>query len=524
MPRPFLTRSPRSHPLVVVLLATALALAAAVVSPTGAYAAPITAPACVDDLTTPGPEARQLGDAQQTRLRAGDAVPLYDSAGGRGSSVPLCTVRLVQDELRSAWSYCTDHDRGACFGQGRLTAQSGNSKLVDDPLGPDKEQVISYLALHGYPVRDAQALGVRSLANGTTSGDRTHAQRTATQQLIWCVSDADRDVRTRATPGCRGNFTDEDFAAVLARAPEDPVLTVEREGTGPIEAGRTVRFRVTTNLVGQPIAVDADGTSPVALRVCAGDATLRDGGLVIADDAAPGSVALCLIAPAGDTEVRIRATPPSRERLGWYWNGSTGCQVFAHFDRTSQPALEAVARISATALPPVPPVPEPDPVPEPPTTPVPPAPPVPATTPDPAPAAVRSARVIERLGLSKRIDGPRGTRSPGTLVRWRIRVVNPDRRTTARNVTVCDTLPRGVSFVRASPAATLRNGRHCWTIRSLSPGTGRTFTVTARIVPGSPRRLVNRVRATSADVSRTAHASSALRVRQVRAKPGGVTG
>ena len=525
-------RPNRGVPRRALLLLLASLLAVLLLATTGApaaRAAPITAPACIDDGGLVVPEAsRQLDDAKQAQLRAGKAVPLYDNSGFNGSSVPFCTTRLVDGELRSAWSFCTDRQRAACFGRGQLSPQTGSRRLQADELGREKEQVISYLALHGYVVRDPRALGVSELAAGTSAGLADRMQRFAIQRLIWCISET-AGVRTSGTAACRGNFDDDDFRTVLSRAPARPILAVTREGAGDVAPGDVVRFRVTTNLVGQPIALHWNAAAR-GIAVCEGDAALRDGTLTIGDGAAPGSIVLCLTADEGEMELDVQATPPTRERLVWYWNGDDNCQVFAHFDAAPEATLDATVRArSVRQTPPTPPVP-----PTPPTPTVPPSPAdIPPTTPEappvvPVPPTVvppaGPAPTIDRLRLQKQRLGRPTPAAAGTRVRWRLRVTNPARRITVRQVTVCDTLPAGVTFVRGTRGSRLRDGRRCWTIASLAPGASRTFTITGRILRGSPSRVVNRATATSIDARRVVRASSAVPVRPRAPRPGGVTG
>lgn len=69
---------------------------------------------------------------------------------------------------------------------------------------------------------------------------------------------------------------------------------------------------------------------------------------------------------------------------------------------------------------------------------------------------------------------------PGKRRQVRIRVSNPSRRT-SRRVQVCDALPRGVWFVRATPGFRIRAGQFCWTT-SLRPGASTTFWIVGRVV------------------------------------------
>ena len=96
----------------------------------------------------------------------------------------------------------------------------------------------------------------------------------------------------------------------------------------------------------------------------------------------------------------------------------------------------------------------------------------------------------------------------------------------AENIVLCDRPSRHAVFVSA-PGAVFRNGRACWTIRSLAASGRVTVTVTVRIDSAAPAgALVAPAVARAGNVQEAAHASVQLRVRIVhtQARPGGVTG
>lgn len=124
----------------------------------------------------------------------------------------------------------------------------------------------------------------------------------------------------------------------------------------------------------------------------------------------------------------------------------------------------------------------------------------------------------------------RKTASPTTLaagksITYRITVSTSG--APARNLRVCDALPLGLTFMRATPAAGLSNGRECWTIRTLRAGRSRTLLLYARALSGTRGTLINRATARAAG-SKTAHAEAKVTVTpgQGSGHPpgGGVTG
>lgn len=494
------------------------ALGAGAVAP--AAGADVTVPACEGTTTQAiSPQMLTLTGAREAAFDAGHAVVLYTNDGtyDGGNATPACATHKMDGTPVSEWAYCTDLQRYACVSPDdpALAPVTGNPKFDPsvDPLGPDKEKVIAYLAQHDYPVRNASSLGAES-AGITTAGNGSTGQRHAIQEMIWCISQAGPGQKTATWLTCTQNFTANDFDAVLALFPAAPSLTIAAPSPATVEVGAVARFAVTTNVVGQPIALELSDNATWA--VCAGDATLLGTTLTVDGGSADETtVTLCATTTAaGALSVAATTTPASERNLVWSWNGDDDCQVFATFTAAKVDPLRAAASATVRAVPTTPETPTtPDTptVPETPTTPA---------TPSAPESLVKPAR-ISTLRITKRSDARRVR--PGQRVTYRIRVTNPSRRA-ARNVRVCDTLPAGLRFVRASRGVQVRNGRYCWTAKRLAPKASRTYRLVARVVPGAPQRVVNRATASSPDAVRTARAARPVVVRERAPRPGGVTG
>lgn len=126
-----------------------------------------------------------------------------------------------------------------------------------------------------------------------------------------------------------------------------------------------------------------------------------------------------------------------------------------------------------------------------------------------------------KLSLSK-------TASPkkigaGGRVTYRIKVSASG--ATARGLKVCDALPLGLTFISASPATALSNGRECWTIHSLAAGKSRTLILHAKALISTHGTLINHATATATG-TKTARASAKLTViaAATPTPPTGVTG
>ena len=108
-------------------------------------------------------------------------------------------------------------------------------------------------------------------------------------------------------------------------------------------------------------------------------------------------------------------------------------------------------------------------------------------------------------------------------VRYRIKVRNPTR-VTVRNVVLRDRIPSGMSFVDATPDATVENGRVRWSLGTLRPGESRTVTLwlQASITVEGDRTNVATVSATAVRTVR-ARVSTFFQAVQRRTRPA-VTG
>jgi uncharacterized repeat protein (TIGR01451 family) len=136
-------------------------------------------------------------------------------------------------------------------------------------------------------------------------------------------------------------------------------------------------------------------------------------------------------------------------------------------------------------------------------------------------AKTQVTALAPKLSLSK-------TASPtkigaGGSVTYRIKVSASD--ATAKNLKVCDALPLGLTFMSASPATALSNGRECWTIHSLAAGSSRTLILHAKAMISTHGVLVNHATATATG-AKTARASAKLTViaAPTPTPPTGVTG
>jgi uncharacterized repeat protein (TIGR01451 family) len=117
-----------------------------------------------------------------------------------------------------------------------------------------------------------------------------------------------------------------------------------------------------------------------------------------------------------------------------------------------------------------------------------------------------------------------GTVKAGNRITVQLKVTNPSG-VTAKGVTVCDTLPAGLSLIykRSSPKAKLANGEYCWTIGTLKSHAHETITLSARALSGAHGELSDRATASAKGI-RTVHAKYSLHVIGRPAPEGGVTG
>lgn len=88
---------------------------------------------------------------------------------------------------------------------------------------------------------------------------------------------------------------------------------------------------------------------------------------------------------------------------------------------------------------------------------------------------------------------------------------------------VCDTLPRGLAYVKSSPKAKLSNGRYCWTIPTLKAKASKRLVLISRVLKGAPAKVTNRADATSYEAKK-ATVNDTVRIRLTSTRQGGVTG
>ena len=166
---------------------------------------------------------------------------------------------------------------------------------------------------------------------------------------------------------------------------------------------------------------------------------------------------------------------------------------------TSTPTPIPTVSPSPTPVPTPTPTPTPTPVPTPTPTPLPTVSPEPIVTPTPTPDISDPGEPLEpgegpgevvvaggsaEVDVCKKVITPKGRAvekrrvHAGQVVKFRIRVTNLGT-DLASNVRVCDIVPEGLTFVRASVKVSFRNGRPCVTVPMLS-GQRRGVRVDAR--------------------------------------------
>jgi uncharacterized repeat protein (TIGR01451 family)/fimbrial isopeptide formation D2 family protein len=128
--------------------------------------------------------------------------------------------------------------------------------------------------------------------------------------------------------------------------------------------------------------------------------------------------------------------------------------------------------------------------------------------------AKRAAATITKKASRKAVKG-------GKTVTYTISVKMGKR--AGSNLRVCDRLPHGLSFVRAT-GATFRKGQACWTIPYLGANKRKTLRIVARTDRSDRTRTVrNTAVLTGRNVARR-KAAATVRVSPALARPGGVTG
>jgi uncharacterized repeat protein (TIGR01451 family) len=143
---------------------------------------------------------------------------------------------------------------------------------------------------------------------------------------------------------------------------------------------------------------------------------------------------------------------------------------------------------------------------------------------DPGTVIVEGAQTDVRV--CKKVMTPAGravervTKHAGETVRFRIRVTNLGTGA-ARNVVVCDLLPKELTIVRATVPIVYRRGRPCAAIPVLS-GQRQGF-ITVRIARTASGVITNVAAVTSRNGG-TRHNAASIRVLPARGTGGGVTG
>jgi uncharacterized repeat protein (TIGR01451 family) len=126
-----------------------------------------------------------------------------------------------------------------------------------------------------------------------------------------------------------------------------------------------------------------------------------------------------------------------------------------------------------------------------------------------------------RISLTKRASSPI-VRAGGTVsftITWK-----NTGKASAKHVVICDDLPSHLTFVSAA-GAVHRNGKVCWTRRSVARGTTLTFRVVARVDAGvDTEKLVNVATATASNARPRTATAPVRALRNVHTRAGGVTG
>lgn len=295
---------------------------------------PTAAPGAYGDLTRV--EGKRLED-----YNAGHAVILYDYFGESDpeSAPPVCAVH---HDARTGgpvteWMYCTDlklHVCGTTAADGALVDKDGSPvgpllpQAGNEKLSADQEKLITYLIQHGHSFDRAQDTTVDATQ---ARSDGTTWERWALQLLVWCVSDAPYDDKGV----CAANLPQSEQDAILARIPNDPVLTLASP-SGTHEVGQVARFTLTTNLYGQDLTVRTTGAARLA--VCGGTATLDGDTLVVRGDdpTRTSAVQLCATGTApGAVTLEVTGTPAATEKVRWNQSAHSiageQCQHYASF-------------------------------------------------------------------------------------------------------------------------------------------------------------------------------------------------
>ncbi len=314
---------------------------------------PTTAPGAYGDLT------RVRGERLEA-YNAGRAVILYDYYGESDpeTAPPVCAVHYdaASGGPVTEWMYCTDlkfHVCGTTAEDGTLVDKDGSAvgpllpQDGNEKLSADQEKIITYLIQHGHAfdrADDTEVQATQARSDGTTW------ERWALQLLVWCVSDAPFDDKGV----CAANLPQSEQDAILARIPNDPVLTLASPaGSRPV--GEVARFTLTTNLYGQPLTVSRTG--PGRLAVCGGTATLDGDTLVVAGDdpSRTTTVQLCVTGTGpGEVTLEVTGRPAATEKIRWnqsaHSTAGEQCQHYASFVATTSLAVGDEGRTRFVAV------------------------------------------------------------------------------------------------------------------------------------------------------------------------------
>ena len=315
--------------------------------PVGAFNAPKCAGASDIDPTDVNPafhhgytDLTEVSGARLTSYNNGNAVPLYDNFGEAYETYPPLCATYYDPETNSAqsvWMFCTDVLADTCgdIGPGgtlnngaddvgELTDQANNPRLTED-----QERLIAWLLTHGY---DYTATGLND--NGATRADQTNsANRSALQNLIWCVSDPDLN-NSDFQEMCESNFPPAEQSDILSRVPGTAVVHLSLTAAeSDVVVGKRRVITVRTNVFNQPIRLEATGTAAGSLSVCGGPGTLAGNDLTVAgtDPDHEISVDLCLTpSEPGSYGLNASADAVQSDHLQWA-QAASECQVFARF-------------------------------------------------------------------------------------------------------------------------------------------------------------------------------------------------
>ena len=345
-----------------------------------------------------------------------------------------------------------------------------------------------YEDLNGNGIRDPGEPGVPNwpfnLRNqfGGTSTVGTGADGTVTVPNVpsgeWTVGEPGLPGWVFITPrGGVGTFNVQPnglgtFIAGNARpAPLSGVVWVDTNRNGQLDAGEQVQAGAVVTLTGVTGIGDVVGGSTATL----GNGTYEFGGLL------PGTYSVSVTVPAGFTNT----TPTTLGGIPIVSNTPSPNHNFGIVP--AAPAGQTPAGVT------------------------------------PAGVARRPAAATPGLTLTK--SGP-GTARPGQVVSYTLRVSNPGK-ANARNVLVSDPIPKRMTFVSATPKATVENGVVTWSLGTLKPKASRTLSLKLRLDPTAPAgRYTNTAtaRATGIGPRRAKTTLTVPAPRPAAPRTGGVTG